>query len=87
MPLVGANADTLAHRAMLHNSDDYPDPEEFKPERFIGADGKIDPSVRDPRTIAFGFGRRWAYSLFLDTKLRLIDTFDGIEYALAQTSH
>lgn len=45
-------------RAMLHNPDDYPDPTTFKPERFIGTDGKIDSSVRDPRTIAFGFGRR-----------------------------
>ena len=42
---------------MLHNPEDYPDPYAFKPERYI-EDGKIDPSVRDPLTIAFGFGRR-----------------------------
>ncbi|TCD68726.1 hypothetical protein EIP91_010010 [Steccherinum ochraceum] len=44
--------------AMLRNSEDYPEPEKFKPERFIGDDGKIDPSVPDPISIAFGFGRR-----------------------------
>lgn len=43
---------------MTHNPADYPDPDQFKPERFIGPDGRIDPSVRDPTTIAFGFGRR-----------------------------
>lgn len=43
--------------AMLYNEDDYPDPHVFKPERFI-KDGQIDPNVRDPALIAFGFGRR-----------------------------
>lgn len=44
---------------MLHNPADYPDPEQFKPERFIGTDGNIDLTVPDPSVIAFGFGRRW----------------------------
>lgn len=44
-------------RAMLHDEDDYPDPSSFRPERFL-EDGKLDPSVRDPSQIAFGFGRR-----------------------------
>ena len=43
---------------MLHNEDDYPDPAVFKPERFL-KDGKLDPDIRDPSMIAFGFGRRW----------------------------
>ncbi|TCD64295.1 hypothetical protein EIP91_004273 [Steccherinum ochraceum] len=42
---------------MLRNPEDYPDPETFKPERFI-EDGKINRDVKDPSTIAFGFGRR-----------------------------
>jgi cytochrome P450 len=42
---------------MLHDEDDYPDPSSFRPERFL-KDGKLDPSVRDPSQIAFGFGRR-----------------------------
>lgn len=47
---------------MLHDPEDYPHPELFKPERFIGEDGNIDPSVRDPSTVAFGFGRRLVQS-------------------------
>ncbi|KAK7677346.1 hypothetical protein QCA50_019676 [Cerrena zonata] len=42
---------------MLHNPEDYPEPQMFNPDRFI-KDGKINPDVRDPLTVAFGFGRR-----------------------------
>ena len=43
-------------RAILHDPETYPDPEEFKPERFLNQDG----SVRDDPTLAlaFGAGRR-----------------------------
>ena len=44
-------------RAMLHNEDEYPDPDIFRHERFL-KDGRINPDVRDPSIIAFGFGRR-----------------------------
>ncbi|TCD64420.1 hypothetical protein EIP91_004101 [Steccherinum ochraceum] len=44
--------------AMLHNPKDYPDPQTFRPERFLTADGIINADVRDPTAIAFGFGRR-----------------------------
>ncbi|KAF4616302.1 hypothetical protein D9613_008357 [Agrocybe pediades] len=44
--------------AMLHDPQTYPDPEAFKPERFLKPDGTLDMSVRDPATVAFGFGRR-----------------------------
>ncbi|KAJ4490644.1 cytochrome P450 [Lentinula aciculospora] len=44
--------------AMLHNENVYPEPHSFKPERFIGEDGKINPAVKDPDTALFGFGRR-----------------------------
>ncbi|KAJ3487192.1 hypothetical protein NLI96_g3704 [Meripilus lineatus] len=43
--------------AMLHDPVDYPSPEDFKPERFL-KDGRLDPTIRSPATIAFGFGRR-----------------------------
>ncbi|KAH8105253.1 cytochrome P450 [Cristinia sonorae] len=44
--------------AMLHNPEEYPEPETFRPERFLDNDGKPSFSVRDPTTIVFGFGRR-----------------------------
>ena len=41
---------------MLHNPELYPDPETFKPERFLNADGTFrdDPIV----ALAFGAGKR-----------------------------
>ncbi|KAI4519194.1 cytochrome P450 [Schizophyllum commune Loenen D] len=44
--------------AMVHDEGAYPEPYAFKPERFLKIDGKLDPAVRDPADIAFGFGRR-----------------------------
>jgi cytochrome P450 len=43
-------------RAILHDPKLYPDPEEFKPERFINNDGTIrdDPTL----SLAFGVGKR-----------------------------
>ena len=48
---------TLFHRAMLNDERDYPEPREFRPERYL-RNGKPDHSVRNPMDIAFGFGRR-----------------------------
>ena len=43
-------------RAVLHDPELYPDPETFKPERFLNDDGKFhdDPTI----ALAFGAGRR-----------------------------
>lgn len=52
---------------MLHNEDEYPDPSAFKPERFM-KDRQLDPNIRDPALMAFGFGRRWEWisSLYIE---------------------
>ena len=43
-------------RAILHDPETYPDPEEFKPERFLNEDGSVkdDPTL----VLAFGAGKR-----------------------------
>ena len=41
---------------MLHNPHLYPEPTEFRPERFLSREGK--QIKQDPRTMCFGFGRR-----------------------------
>ena len=44
------------HRAVLHDPKLYPDPEAFKPDRFLNEDGTFrdDPLI----PLAFGAGRR-----------------------------
>jgi cytochrome P450 len=46
----------MTSRAVLHNPELYPDPETFKPERFLNADGTFrdDPAI----ALAFGAGKR-----------------------------
>ena len=43
---------------MSQEEDEYLDPDEFKPERFL-LDGVPNPKVRDPQKYVFGFGRRY----------------------------
>jgi len=42
---------------MLNNEAEYPDPSSFNPERYL-KNGQLDPNIRDPALMAFGFGRR-----------------------------
>ncbi|KAJ3556974.1 hypothetical protein NM688_g1728 [Phlebia brevispora] len=42
---------------MAHNPDDYPNPDDFDPDRFM-KDGELNHEVLDPTTFVFGFGRR-----------------------------
>ncbi|TFK19307.1 cytochrome P450 [Coprinopsis marcescibilis] len=44
--------------AMLRDENDFPQPEMFKPERHLTSEGKLNSSVVNPESIAFGFGRR-----------------------------
>lgn len=43
---------------MLHNPQAFPDPDVFKPERFLDANGQLDPAMKDIDVSTFGFGRR-----------------------------
>ncbi|KAI0662031.1 CyP450 monooxygenase [Cubamyces menziesii] len=43
---------------ILHDPREYEDPDEFRPERFLEADGSPKTGIRDPTDLAFGFGRR-----------------------------
>ncbi len=45
-----------SNRAMTHDTDVFPDPDEFNPERFLNED--IGPSYLAHKHVAFGFGRR-----------------------------
>ena len=50
---------------MLHDPAFYPNPSEFKPERFLKEDGTVNPDAKDPGAFAFGFGRRISPGRFL----------------------
>ncbi|KLO17677.1 cytochrome P450 [Schizopora paradoxa] len=43
---------------IMHDPAIYPDPMEFKPERYFSSDGTLDFSSNDPEKFAFGYGRR-----------------------------
>jgi cytochrome P450 len=64
---------------MLNDVHDYPEPHEFKPERFL-KNGKLDNSVRDPMDIAFGFGRRLAsfHLVHISSSTNVITVLDRI---------
>ena len=36
----------------------YPEPEEFRPERYLTSDGRLREDVLLPSSFVFGFGRR-----------------------------
>ncbi|KAK7688870.1 hypothetical protein QCA50_007560 [Cerrena zonata] len=43
---------------ILHDPDQYPEPERFKPERYLSSDGSLNLDIQDPGVACFGFGRR-----------------------------
>ncbi|KAH6899267.1 cytochrome P450 98A3 [Coprinopsis sp. MPI-PUGE-AT-0042] len=44
--------------AILNDPTVFVNPQQFNPDRYIGQDGGLDPTVLDPEMAAFGFGRR-----------------------------
>lgn len=46
-------------RAIMHDPEMYPSPDAFSPARFLTTTrDALDPAVRDPSEVVFGFGRR-----------------------------
>lgn len=48
---------SLFDRQFTHDPEYFHEPEKFKPERFLGVDGR-EPEM-DTHTLSFGFGRRY----------------------------
>ncbi|KAF8872233.1 cytochrome P450 [Infundibulicybe gibba] len=44
--------------AILHDPDEFPEPEEYRPERYLNPDGSLNTQKCGPDVAAFGFGRR-----------------------------
>ncbi|KIK59245.1 hypothetical protein GYMLUDRAFT_44616 [Collybiopsis luxurians FD-317 M1] len=44
--------------SICHDEKVYPNPNQFDPSRFLDAEGKLDPNIKDHSTATFGFGRR-----------------------------
>ncbi len=63
---------------MCHNVEDYPHPDIFDPDRFLTADGQINPDVRDPETFVFGFGRRCVLQIHFEVRLFVHYFFDAL---------
>ena len=50
----------------MHDPRSFDNPMEYQPERYL-KDGKLNPNVMDPASVAFGFGRRSVDPTFIVT--------------------
>ena len=48
---------------MFNDENEYPDPETFKPERYLN-NGDLENGPRNPVDVIFGFGRRFVVLIF-----------------------
>ncbi|GJE99021.1 cytochrome P450 [Phanerochaete sordida] len=55
--IPGGSTVVLNSWALLHDPARYPDPDVFRPERYLTPSGALDPSAPEP-VAGFGFGRR-----------------------------
>ena len=62
----------------MHDEEVYPDPFNFKPERFLDENGQPDMSVPQPDTAFFGFGRRYVSNIGLYLFRVLISSLPSI---------
>ncbi|KAF9554678.1 cytochrome P450 [Agrocybe pediades] len=67
--------------SLLQDEHHYPEPDLYNPDRFM-RDGKLNPEIRDPTQIVFGYGRRVcpgshvALSFLWLTAATILSTFD-----------
>ncbi len=56
---------------MLHDEKVYPEPSQFRPERYLDSRGALRTLDRmeDPAVIGFGFGRRYAFAGYFPSYL------------------
>ncbi|TFK21254.1 cytochrome P450 [Coprinopsis marcescibilis] len=64
---------------MLYNDEDYPDVENFKPERYLTREGQLDSSVLQPESIAFDFRRRICLASHIASILSVL-SIDDVEH-------
>ena len=63
----------LASKALLHsNQEDWKDPNEFRPERFLDSDGQFQ---RDDRCVPFSLGKRYCIGQVRLNSFALFDNY------------
>jgi cytochrome P450 len=53
----------------MHDPTTFDEPFEFKPERYLTKGGKINTKILSPEDASFGYGRRWASTIYAHNRL------------------